>query len=175
VPPELAQRAQRAGPAGAVRDEAVLALEPAQRLLRTGAEDAVGPAGVEAQLQQALLQGSDVVAHERPGGQREQPVAELPAGGRQRAVGLRAHDPVHGEPAALLELAQRPIGRLVEDVVGGDLGEQVEAVQQRLHVGDGGTPVAEAEQLHEGTSRRDGVERSHTSGVSRRRDYPAPC
>jgi hypothetical protein len=104
-----------AGPAGAVRHQPVLPLQPAQRALGALPEDAVGAPGVEAQLEQSLLQGRHVVADVRPGGQRQQPVPQSPAGSGQRRVGLGADDPVDGQPAPLLELAQRLVGELVED------------------------------------------------------------
>jgi hypothetical protein len=114
VPAELAQRPQRGRAAGAVRHQAVLPLQPAQRALGALAEHAVRAAGVEAELEQPLLQRRDVVTDVRPGGQRQQPVPEPPAGGGQRGVRLRPDDAVHRQPAPLLELAQRLVRGLVE-------------------------------------------------------------
>ena len=89
LPAELAQRAQGGRAAGAVGGEPVVALEGAQAHLGLRAEDAVGPAGVVAELEQPLLQARDVVAAHRPlGVVAQQPVTERPARLRQRPVGL---------------------------------------------------------------------------------------
>src|SRR5664280_1826674 len=61
---ELPQRPKRGRPAGAVRDQTVVALELPQRGRGLGTEDSIAATGIESQLEQALLQGSDVVAHE---------------------------------------------------------------------------------------------------------------
>ena len=74
-------RAQRGRAAQAVRLEAEAALELAQRRLGRGAEDAVDRAGEEPEDDQPLLQRGDVVpAHQVPGREQQDPVAEPPAG-----------------------------------------------------------------------------------------------
>ena len=168
---ELLEGAQRGHAAGAVGDHAVLALEAAQRLLRAHAEHPVDPAGVEAELEQPLLQRGDVVADVGVAGQGQQPVAEPPAGGGQRPVGLGADDAVDGDAAALLELAQRPVGRLAEAVLG--LGEQPELDERGLHLVDGGSGVATPVQLHGHLGLSGGGSSARASGPRRHVQRPA--
>jgi len=85
------------------------------------------PAGVEAQLQQPLLQREDVVpGHRRGNHQPEHPVAQRPPGLAQRPVGGRTHDAVGDEPTALLEGTHGPFDETVVMVVGGSGGERRE-------------------------------------------------
>ena len=124
VPAELLSARSVAGPQVPSAHQAVLALQPLERLLGERTEDAVGAAGVVAELEQPLLQRGDVVTDEHPRREGQDAVAEPPAGGGQGAVGLGADDAVDRQPAVLLEVPQRPVGRLVEDRVGGRLREQ---------------------------------------------------
>jgi hypothetical protein len=114
------------------------------------AVDAVGPADPEAEVEQPLLQGEDVVtAGQAAGNVGEQPVTEPPAGFVEDPVGERADDAVDGQPTLLLEGAHRPVEVGVEGVTrharvgGGRLVVPVEGGQQRADLGDGRAGVAE--------------------------------
>ena len=118
-PPQLAQRVQRRRAADPVRHQAVVALERAQCLGRGGAEHAVGTDQVVAELEQLLLERTDVVADQQLAGLvREHPVTEAPGGGHQGCVGLRAHGPVDRDCPALLEVADGKLtGHVLGDIV----------------------------------------------------------
>ena len=146
---ELAQRAQRGGPAQAVRDEAVLALEAAQRVLGLLVEHPTRAARVVAELGEPLLQRDDVVAgHRGRDHQRQHPVAERPARVAQRAVGGGPDDAVGDQPALLLEgpdgvLQLGVEGRIVPHRTG-----KAALPQHRPDLDDRGTAVTSAQQLH---------------------------
>lgn len=75
----------------------------------------VDPTGVEAQLEQPLLQYGHVVPDVALTGQGQQPVAEGQAGRLQRRVGLASDDSVDRHTPLLLERPYGQIGGLVED------------------------------------------------------------
>jgi len=66
----------------------------------------------------------------------------------ERAVGLRPDDAVYAQPAALLERAQRPVDRVVEDVDLTLVLEQTEANELRAQVDDDRPVVSSAKDLH---------------------------
>ena len=112
---EPAERLERLGAAGAVVDEADVALEVADRAIGLAAEDAVDPAGVEAHVEQPLLEGGHVVTDGWvPDGVLEDAVAEGPARLLEQPPGLRSDDAVDAGAALLLEVAYGPIERVVE-------------------------------------------------------------
>ena len=92
-----------APPDDAVDGEAGVALELAERPHRGVAEDAVDPAGVEAQRAQALLQLGDVVTAQHGGPAVQEAVAEPETGLDQGVPGLRPADAVDPQAAQALE------------------------------------------------------------------------
>ncbi len=88
-----------------------VALELLERVLGAGAEDAVDPAGVEAERAEVLLELADVVAPQHRGREIEQPVTEAVAGLDERGPGLWSADPVGPQAAALLEAVHGALGR----------------------------------------------------------------
>ena len=124
---EPVEGAEGVGSAGAVGGDADALLELAQRCVGLHAEQAVGPAGGEAEGVQAPLQLGDVVAgHEVAGDVGEHAVAELPARLLEAPEGVRPDDPVDGDPALLLEGAHGTIELVVEveRITGGDVAAQ---------------------------------------------------
>ena len=112
-----AERLEGLGAARAVVDQADVALEVADGAIGLAAEDAVDATGVEAHVEQPLLQGGDVVADRRvPDGVLEDPVTERPARLVEQPPGLRADDAVDAGPALLLEVAYGPVEGVVEGV-----------------------------------------------------------
>ena len=109
---ERVHRAQRGGPAGAVDLDAEAALELAQRVVGAWAEDGVDRAREQPEDDEPLLQRGDVVAaHQVPGGEQQDAVAQPPAGALEGAQGLRADDAVREQAAALLEGADGGLER----------------------------------------------------------------
>ncbi len=152
---EPTERLERLRAAGAVVDDAHVALELAERAVGLPTEDAVDPAGVEPHVQQPLLQRGHVVADERVAdGVLENPVAEAPASLVEQPPGLRADDAVDAGASLLLEVADGGVERVVERRrrVGREPGglEQAQVRQAAPDLGHGGTGVAAAvDLLHE--------------------------
>ena len=97
--------------------EAEAALELAQRAVGARAEDGVDRACEQPEDDEPLLQRRDVVAaHQVPGREQQDAVAELPAGAVQGAQRLRADDAVREQAATLLERADGGLEGAVEDV-----------------------------------------------------------
>ena len=114
---QLAERLERLGAAGAVVDQADVALEVAHGAVGLAAEDAVDAAGVETHVEQPLLQGGDVVTDRGvPDGVLEDAVTEGPARLVEQPPGLRADDAVDAGPALLLEVAYGAVEGVVEGV-----------------------------------------------------------
>ena len=100
-----------AGAAHAVGGEVHVALELDERTRRVVAEDAVFPAGVEAEPVQAALELGDVVAAQHRAAAVEQAVAEAVPALDHRRPGLRAADAVDPQAPGLLEGAHDRFGR----------------------------------------------------------------
>src|SRR5690349_9516433 len=114
-PPQHVERAKRFRADRSVRGQADVALELADRNIGLPAEYAVAAAGVEAHVQEPLLEQRDVVADVGMArDERQQPVTQLPVRFIQRAVGLDADNAVDPQPAPLLERAHRMIDGVVE-------------------------------------------------------------
>jgi len=82
----------------------------------------------------------------------EDPVAEPPASLVEAPEGQRSDDPVHGEPALLLEGAHRELDVVVvrrparsRGVLGRSIAQKTDPREQTGDLGDGGTRVPEAE------------------------------
>ncbi len=114
-PHEPVDGLERRRPAGAVGEHADVALEVLERSLGVQPEDAVVATRVEAELEQAPLEGEDVVAGQEVARRvPEDAVTEAPPGVVEQAPGLRADDAVDGRSALLLEPAYGGIDRVVE-------------------------------------------------------------
>ena len=141
-----AHQLEEGGPADdAVDGEPGVALELVQRPHGGVAEDAVHPAGVEAQGAQALLQLGDVVTPQHGSPAVEEAVTHPETGLHQGVPGLGAADAVDVEAAQTLEGLERGPGGRAEDAVGVDGRAREDGGQAVLDVGDRVATVADGE------------------------------
>lgn len=107
--------AEGIGTAGAIRVDTDPALELTQRVIGQRAEHAVGSTGVEAELIEPTLQFCHIItAHEMPGDELQDAIAELPASLVQAPERVRTDDAIGGQAAILLEGAHGKVQLLIE-------------------------------------------------------------
>jgi len=128
-----------------VDGQAGIALELSQRPHGVVAQDAVHPAGVEAQCAQALLQLGHVVTPQHRGPAVEEAVTQPETGFHQGVPCLDAADPVHPEAAQALEGLERGAGGGTEDPVSVDRRPGEDGGQAVLDVGDRVAALADGE------------------------------
>ena len=149
---QLAQRAQRGRPADAVRDQAVLALERAQRVGGAAGEHPVGALRRRSRAR-AAGPGASTTSSPTitwPASWASEPVAEAPVRAGQRRVGLVVRRRRDDHAAALLEVPDGELGVGVEQVGGrrSVLRSRPMEASIRRDLGDGATPVAGSQRLH---------------------------
>jgi hypothetical protein len=112
--------------ADAVNGEAGVALEVPQGLVGERSEDAVDPAGIEAEAPEHALKGGDVVAPQHAAAVIEQAVAETTPGFDQGVPGLRTAHAVDAQPPVSLEGPDGGIGPVAvpAELIGGDVEPQ---------------------------------------------------
>ena len=104
APTQPAKRLEGGGAADTVSREAKLPLVVQQGNVSVGAKNAVDPAGVETQLLEGVLEGSNVVTENKVGGHEiEDATAQFVASFGEGAAGHGAHVAVDNEPPLLLK------------------------------------------------------------------------
>ena len=142
---EADQLAQRGRADDGVDRQPGVALELGQAPGRGVAEDAVDPAGVEAEGAQALLEVGHVVAALHGGAPVQEAVTEVEAGLDQGVPGLVAADAVDPDAPDVLEGLDGGPGPGAEDAVGVDAGAGQDGGQAVLDVRDRLAAVPEGE------------------------------